>query len=105
MTAQSSLYEWNEAKRRSNRAKHGVDFSAMNAFVWSTALVAPDTGADRLHDEARFIAVGFIGDVLHAVVFTEPDDGRTRIVSLRKASRKEVEHYAEEQATHRLADR
>ena len=77
----------------------------MNAFDRSMALVDNDEDADRLHDEARFIAADFIGDVLHVVVFTEPNDERTRIVSLRKASRKEAGRYAKEQATDRLADR
>ena len=36
------MYEWDEAKRRSNISKHGVDFTAMNAFEWEVAEITPD---------------------------------------------------------------
>ena len=36
------VYEWDEVKRRSNRTKHGVDFTEMEAFEWDTAIVEPD---------------------------------------------------------------
>ena len=51
----------------------------------------------RRHDhpaEARWNAIGFIGLVLHFVVYTERGE-RIRIISLRKADRKEMRKYAE----------
>lgn len=66
-------YEWDSAKRRANRAKHRVDFTAMEAFEWDTAV---------------------IGVVLYLVVYTERGNN-VRIISLRKATKKEAIDYAE----------
>lgn len=83
-------YEWDEAKRRSNRAKHRVDFEAIHRFEWDSATYQDD---DR-HDEPRIKATGFIGLVLYTVIYTERGDN-TRIISLRKASPTEIIEYAE----------
>lgn len=85
----STEYEWDEAKRRSNLAKHEVNFAVMDAFEWETAQIEPDDYAD----ESRWIARGFIGLHLHVVVFTERGD-RTRIGSLRRARPSEEKDYA-----------
>ena len=82
-------YEWDEEKNRSNMARHRVDFNAMNAFEWDSAVIDID---DR-HDEPRWMARGFIGVVLHTVVFAERGDN-IRIISLRKASPGEIRDYA-----------
>ena len=60
-------YEWDEAKRRGNIAKHGIDFDEIERFQWSGALKEPD---DR-HSEPPFRALGYIGRRLHTVVYTE----------------------------------
>lgn len=82
-------YEWDETKRQTNLTKHGVDFAAMEAFEWGTAVI----GLDDSQEEERWIAKGFIGEVLHLVVYTE--HGNTiRIISLRKARPRERKSYA-----------
>ena len=87
------MYQWNEGKRRANLAKHGVDFGRMDAFEWETAMVGPE----QEHVEPRWTALGFIGPVLHVAVFTERGDA-VRIISLRKATRREAIRYVENQA-------
>ena len=77
-------------RRKSNIARHGVDFTVMEAFVWDTAIVNPD---DR-NSEPRWVAYGFIGVRLYIVVFTERGDN-IRIISLRKANRREEKHYGQ----------
>ncbi len=81
-------YEWDENKRKKNLIKHGVDFSAVYDFDWHTASMI----MDHRNDELRFIAYGFIGERLHVIVYTERDSS-TRIISLRKANRREVKRY------------
>ena len=83
-------YEWDEGKRRSNLTKHGVDFAAIETFDWETALV----GRIDRHGEARFVAIGYIEDRLHQVVFTERG-AATRIISVRRASLKERRSYVQ----------
>lgn len=82
-------YEWDEPKRASNIQKHGVDFAIAESFDWGTALVAYDDWHD---DEDRWIAIGFIGIVVHVMVYAERGDN-IRIISLRKASPNEEKHY------------
>ena len=83
-------YEWDEAKRRENREKHGVDFASIVQFSWDTAIVER---SDR-YGEMRYTGVGYIGDRLHYVVFTDRGEA-TRIISLRRANASERREYAQ----------
>ena len=85
------IYEWDEAKRRSDLSKHGVDFEAMAAFQWESAHVEPD----EYQVEQRWIATSFIGLQLYVAVIAEPGDNRIRVISLRKASRREVKLHVQ----------
>ena len=82
------LYEWDEAKRATNRRKHGVDFEEVRIFVWETAVIKPSPR----DDEMRYAATGYIGARLYRVIYTERED-RLRIISLRRAHTKEVREY------------
>lgn len=84
---------WDEAKRASNLAKHGIDFAEAEGFDWSVASVRADLRAD--YGETRLVAMAPIGDRLHVLVFTIRRRG-LRIISLRRASIKEQERYEAE---------
>ena len=88
-------YEWDEAKRCRNLAKHGVDFGSAETFDWETELRFPDNR--KPYCEERWLALGKIGGRLHALIYTGRA-GRIRIISLRKANNKEVARYDYEQA-------
>ena len=84
-------YEWDEAKRLENFAKHrGVDFRTMVDFEWGTAILEPSTR----NTEPRRIALGYIGNRLFHVVFVDRGE-RRRIISLRKCNRREIRRYAQ----------
>ena len=86
-------YEWDEAKRAANLRKHDVDFTAISRFDWQRAVVFRD---DRLgYGENRFLAYAPIGGRLYALVFAERGPAR-RIISFRKANRREQARYAAE---------
>ena len=85
-------YQWDETKRRSNLAKHGVDFAVAAQFDWQTAARFPDQRRD--YAERRWLALGMMDGGLHALVYTMRGS-HVRIISLRKASRKEKARYAE----------
>ena len=87
-------FEWDEAKRIANLRKHGVDFARVEAFDWSTPVEVQDVR--RHYGEARWQALGVIDDRLYMLIYTKRD-GRTRVISLRKASRQEKAYYAEKQ--------
>ena len=83
-------YEWDEAKRRANFANHKIDFEAVEDFEWDTARLT----TTRRHGETRYIATGYIGHRLHTLIYAERGE-RKRIISLRKASAREMRDYAQ----------
>ena len=88
---QPARYEWDEAKRLDNLEKHGIDFLAAFRFDWSRAVDFPD---DRhSYGEERRLAYGPVDGRLHALVYTPRGDA-CRIISLRKANRREQATYA-----------
>lgn len=82
---------WDEAKRAVNLEKHGVVFEDADGFEWGLALTAPDTRRD--YGEDRFVSIGPIGARLFVMVWTPRGAGR-RIISLRKANKREERYYA-----------
>lgn len=84
-------YDWDEAKRDANRQKHGVDFTQAEQMDWGSCLTRID---DRhCYGEARFQTLGLIQGRLHMLVWTQPAPATIRIISLRKANRREIEDY------------
>ena len=84
-------YEWNPKKAKDNLRKHGVDFAdAVISLEDENAL----TIEDKDHDEVRFRTLG-MGPHLNVlyVVHTEVSLNRIRIISARKADRKETRQY------------
>jgi uncharacterized protein len=84
------LYTYDSAKAAANLAKHKVSFAEAERFDWGTALVAEDDRFD--YGERRFIAIGLIDARAHVMVFTRRGT-RVRLISLRKANRREVRRY------------
>jgi uncharacterized DUF497 family protein len=80
------------AKDEANQAKHGVSLLMAVELDWEAALVWVD---DRFeYNEVRMIALAPNTGILYYVAFA--DRGTTRrIISLRRANRREVKHYAE----------
>ena len=83
----SSGYDWDDDKAAANLAKHGVPFEAVAGFDWQTAIEAEDMRYD--YGETRMQALGKIGGRYHVLVYTWRGD-RIRVISLRKANRKEI---------------
>ena len=85
-------FEWDSRKARSNLAKHGVGFQeASTIFGDPLSLTIPDP--EHSLSEERYITVGraFSGKLL-VVVYTERGDN-IRIISARRASRRERKFY------------
>ena len=86
-------YQWDPAKARSNRAKHGVGFAdAVGVFEDPRAVTIDDPHPD----EDRYVTIGvdFLGRVL-VVSWTRRDE-EVRLISARRATRKESRDYEEE---------
>jgi len=87
------FYEWDEAKNEANKAKHGVSFAMCEEFNWLSAVIIPDDRND--YGEERLIALGYIGRRIHVLIYTQRMQTR-RIISLRKANKREERFYAKE---------
>lgn len=85
-------YTFDPVKQAANVSKHGVFFFAADDFEWETALVQVD--ARHSHGETRFTAMGLIGERVHVMVFNLRETS-VRIISLRRANRREVKRYAD----------
>jgi uncharacterized DUF497 family protein len=86
------IFEWDDAKNAINQAKHGLDFvEARFVLQDPSRMEKMDTRKD--YGEIRWIVVGSgkEGDVL-VLVYTMRADA-VRIISLRKASKKERRLY------------
>ena len=83
-------FEWDEAKNAANRAKHGVGFDVAPELHWEDAFPEKDIRAD--YGEDRFIIYAYRSERLYACVFTLRH-GRIRIISLRKANKREERDY------------
>ena len=79
------------AKNATNIESRGLSFELVEQMEWATALIGEDTR--KAYGERRFQVLGFIGERLHAVVFT-PRDGMLHVISLSKANSREVQRYA-----------
>ncbi len=77
-------------KDATNLSKHGVSLAAAAELDWDAALAWIDDRAD--YGEQRIIALAPMGDRLFFVVFVDRVEAR-RVISLRRANRREVSHY------------
>ena len=82
------LFEWNPNKDRVNRERHGISFEEVKELFTS------DTDFLEIYDEEdRVIAIGPIRAGVVVVVYTERGDDVIRIVSARKATKKEIQLF------------
>ena len=86
------LIEFDPAKDATNLAKHEVSLALAARLDWDNALVWMDERFD--YDELRMIALAPETNTLYYVSFVDRGDAR-RIISLRKATRREVAYYVE----------
>ena len=87
-------FEWDLAKASLNKKKHGVSFEeAESVFYDEFAVQFFDE--ENSQSEDRFLMLGFSGEARILIVcHCEREKGQTiRIISARKATQHESEHY------------
>ena len=82
--------EFDPAKNEANVRERGLSFEAAESFDFGTAVIEQDRRWD--YPEVRFVALGFLAQRLHVLCFTPIDDG-IRVISFRKANKREVASY------------
>lgn len=86
-------FEWDENKRRINLQRHGLDFRDAHLVFNDDAFVIEDPHDD--YDETRYILQGMLEQHIVIVVFTVQDDEVIRIISMRKANKREQTSYVQ----------
>lgn len=88
-------FTWDENKARSNILKHRVSFEeASTVFLDPLACIFDDE--DHSQEEHREILIGYsLLDHLLIISFTELEEGYIRIISARRATKKEQKNHEE----------
>ena len=86
------LIDFDKTKDLINLGKHGLSLALAAEVDWEHALVWADKR--RAYGEIRMIALAPSTGILYYIAFVDRDQTR-RIISLRRANRREVKHYAE----------
>ena len=73
---------WDEPKRQTNLAKHGLDFADLDERFFLASVVVPAKGG-------RHMAIGHLADGTITVVFAALGVEGVSVISMRPASRKE----------------
>jgi uncharacterized protein len=82
---------WDEAKNRSNFAKHGLDFADAEQVLAGPCVTFVDSRFD--YGERRFITLGLLAGRVVIIAHTLRGEDITRIISMRKANRREQKIY------------
>ena len=85
-------YEWDESKNTANLNKHKIEFKRVVDFEWDSAFEYIDDRQE--YGETRYSALGYIGIRIFHLTYTYRGEA-IRIISLRKATKKEERQYAE----------
>jgi uncharacterized DUF497 family protein len=93
----SLVFEWDEAKARTNEIKHGVTFDeARTVFNDPFSISIPDP--EHSEEEERWLDLGLSNQGRLLVVWYTESDENIRIIGSRLATRTEAESYAHERS-------
>lgn len=87
-------FDWDRGKAISNLKKHGVSFNEASS-VFKDKLSATGYDPDHSLSEHRFITVGFSDRNRNLIVSHTDRRDVVRIISARKATRREIKFYEE----------
>lgn len=93
------FFDWDENKNQKNIEKHGISFQEASSVFFDNNAVAFDD-PDHSFDEERFLMIGIIEtrsqhlkSLRGIVSYCELEDDHIRIISARKATKREEEQY------------
>lgn len=89
------IFDWDESKNAINQSKHGIDFyEASSVFYDEMAILFDDP--EHFEIEDRFIILGLSSqaNILIVCHCYRENDNVIRIISARKATKKEGDRYA-----------
>ncbi len=84
-------FEWDDNKNQINIQKHGIDFNDAVDIFNHVMLTKEDIS--EAYGEARWISIGWLKALVGVIIYTEQVGDVTRIISARKATKREVRQY------------
>jgi uncharacterized protein len=84
-------FEWDATKARRNYQKHGVTFH-MARKAFADPFVVEILDERENYGEERFLLIGMADGELLSVIYSERR-GRFRLITARRATRDEQDHY------------
>lgn len=84
-------FDWDDEKATSNLVKHGVAFDVVYGLDWDLARVRIDDR--KAYGEVRLLTLLAEPNGVHYLVVFTPRHGKHRIISVRRAGRKEVAEW------------
>jgi uncharacterized protein len=88
-------YTWDPIKEKTNLKKHGISFLEAKEAIECTNVIVLKEDTDS--GEERYVYLGMCKKLnILVVVVAYPDDEQTRIISARKANKKERSIYEEQ---------
>ncbi|GAA3952652.1 BrnT family toxin [Allohahella marinimesophila] len=88
---------YDPAKNRRNIAERELSFDRASEFDFDNAVIAVDDRKD--YQEVRYVALGNLAGRVHVLCFTLIDGG-VRVISFRKANKREVAQYETQKTTY-----
>ena len=88
--------DYDSVKNQANIGKHGLDFEDVAYLDWDTGVF--DIDDRKIYGETRFVAYLVREGRLYVVCFTMRDSC-LRIISFRKANKREEKYYEEKTST------
>ena len=85
------LFEWDEEKNKINILKHGIDFNDITGIFDHPMMTYLDNRDD--YGENRWVGVGMLRQHVGVIIYTEQVGDVIRIISARKANKREVKNY------------
>ena len=88
------VFDWDENKNQKNQVKHGISFEEAKTVFWDdNAIMFDDVAHSK--EEDRFLLLGMSDDSNVCIVCHcyRESDSIIRIISARKATKKEEERY------------
>jgi hypothetical protein len=86
-------FEWDEVKNQINIKKHGINFNDVIGVFEQPMVVYLDVRND--YKENRWLGIGMMKYHVVVIVYTERVGDVIRIISARKANKREVSYYVE----------
>ena len=88
-------FTWDENKNKVNKRKHGIDFNeAITVFLDEQAIMFDDPEHSEEEDRFLLLGISYEANVLIVCHCYREKDAVIRIISARKATRKEKSYYA-----------